>query len=212
MIVSIYDFDGTVYKGDSSKDYCIYCMIKNPLKIFIALVFITIYVLYLLRIVEKELAKSWLFRCMDDSEKTVEEFWRLKRKKIISTVESMIREDNNKGEKVLIITASPQFLINGFVKEVCPYVNVIGTLTKPQAPWVLKSQNCFGDEKVLRFLKWKDQYLRQHNTLIVSKIVSDSVHDLPLYQLGGTPYHVNTKSCTVYPGIIKNNKEHGELK
>lgn len=199
MNISIYDFDGTIYKGDSSIDYALCCIKNNPVKIMILPIFILFYLLYKVHFVQKETAKSWLFRMMDDSSRSVKDFWKTRNGKFIDPVVKMLKEDDLNGFKILVISASPMFLVSQAMQYLDIPVTVIATDTETSSPHVFLSPNCFGEEKVKRYKKWlKLQDLNQED-IVIKKVVSDSKNDLPLYKLGGNPFYV--KHARLMTGI-----------
>ena len=60
-MMNIYDFDGTIYDGDSSIDFYKYCIRVNKKCLLILPKLIVSIVLYLLKIKEKEYLKSVFF-------------------------------------------------------------------------------------------------------------------------------------------------------
>ena len=60
-MINAYDFDGTIYSGDSSVDFYFFCLKKNkkvlrqlPIQLFA-------FILYLLRIIDKTTFKEKIF-------------------------------------------------------------------------------------------------------------------------------------------------------
>ena len=86
-MINGYDFDGTIYDGDSSVDFYLFCLKKNK-KILLQLP-IQIYgvILYILGIIEKTQFKEYVFsfvKRIDNIDSYVKEFWDHNSKKIKS--------------------------------------------------------------------------------------------------------------------------------
>ena len=78
MKYDLYDFDGTIYDGDSGVDIILFAMKKKPLIFFKLLGAIGIVILYKLKLRTKEQMKTRLFsffKDIDDMDKFVKEFW-----------------------------------------------------------------------------------------------------------------------------------------
>lgn len=192
MNVALYDFDGTIYNGDSSVEYALFCIRRHLTRVPLFIIFCFVFVLYKFSFVSKQDAKSWLFKMMDDDAHTLQEFWSSRKDKFIASVIQMLKEDSNKGTQILVISASPRFLVASAMELVHQQVHVIATETKPDYPQRLLSLNCFGSEKVQRFKIWKENQTIPTSEIEVVKVVSDSLSDLPIYHLGGRPYHVHS--------------------
>ena len=76
--MNVYDFDGTIYDGDSTVDLVKFVLKKNPLR-FYKLPFAALRILgYYLHITDKAFAKTGIYRFIagiPDAEKVIEEFW-----------------------------------------------------------------------------------------------------------------------------------------
>ena len=84
-MINVYDFDETIYDGDSSIDFFKYALSKNKKCLFIVPKLIIAVILYLLKIKEKEYLKSIFFsfiKYFDNLDKVVKEFWKTNDKKI----------------------------------------------------------------------------------------------------------------------------------
>jgi phosphatidylglycerophosphatase C len=196
MNVALYDFDGTIYKGDSSVEYALFCVRKDLRKVPSLIGFCLVFVLFKLSLVSKRTAKSWLFRMMEEDSYLLENFWSSKRQRFITPVVQMLESDLKNGSRVLVISASPRFLVSSGMEALQKPTVILATETKPKQPQTLESLNCFGSEKVQRFLRWRGEQGVPTSEIQISKVVSDRLHDLPLYQLGGRAYHVSV-------GILK---------
>ena len=175
-MINVYDFDETIYDGDSSIDFFEYALSKNKKCLFIVPKLIIAVILYLLKIKEKEYLKSIFFsfiKYFDNLDKVVKEFWKTNDKKI----KKFYLKQRNKND--IIISASPEFLL----KPVAQKYNfqliatVIDTSTGK-----LVGKNCYGEEKVNRLIKTG---IKQFD-----KFYSDSLSDTLLSKLAKEAYIV----------------------
>ena len=61
VLMNIYDFDGTIYDGDSSIDFFKYCIHKNKKCLLILPKFLLSILLYIIKIKDKEYLKSCFY-------------------------------------------------------------------------------------------------------------------------------------------------------
>lgn len=164
--MNIYDFDNTIYDGDSSVDFFLFSLKKHK-KNFLKLPNILWHsILYVLKIDDKETFKSTFFSIVTNSiniEKDVEEFWNNSIQKLKPFYMKVKRKDD------IIISASPSFLL----KPICQRLNVelIATDINMETG-ELMSRNCYGKEKVNRLVAL--------NIYQCDKFFSDSLSDKPL--------------------------------
>ena len=171
MILNAYDFDGTIYRGDSTKDFYFFCLFHYP-KIIRALpVQIKGAVLFSIRLSSLKDFKTSFYsflKYIDDFEKAVSLFWDKYNKKI----EKWYLKQKEKDD--VIISASPEFLLS----EMCQRLgvsNLIATKIDPLSGKHL-SENCKGEEKVRRF---KEQFPSKK----INHFYYDSKSDLPMCRL-----------------------------
>lgn len=165
--MNVYDFDGTIYEGDSSIDFYIFCLKKHP-GIIICLPWQAFwYVLMVLHLCSKEQGKSAFFcfvRALPDVKQTVKVFWQEHKKKVrVWYYEQCCKDD-------VIISASPDFLLRPLTREW--RVSLIATNVDPHTGKIL-GKNCRGEEKVRRFYEvYPDKKVNQFYT--------DSLSDMPM--------------------------------
>ena len=108
MKINLYDFDGTIYDGDSTVDFFLYELRRHPI-IFITLFEDLLFViLYVLHLVDKTRMKEHFYkflRYIKNVDEEVISFWRKHDKNI-----KMFYLDK-KHDKDIIISASPEFLL-----------------------------------------------------------------------------------------------------
>ena len=177
--MNVYDFDGTIYHGDSTRDFVFY-LIKNYPKVIRYLpAFIFAALKYRLGIISKTKMKETLYRFLnsfDDFEidKIVNRFWTSHKKNIYDWY--YIKKDASN----VIISASPRFLLEPICRElnvnlICSEVNI------KNGDYI--GLNCWGDEKVSRFNK-------EHPNAVINEFYSDSKSDMPLARLAKKSYLV----------------------
>ena len=113
-MINAYDFDGTIYDGDSSVDFYLYCLKKKPLIIIYAPIQLFGALMYLLKIKNKDYMKEKIFiflRMLKDTKKYVNDFWKSHKKNI---KEWYLKQ---KKESDVIISASPEFLLKPLEKD-----------------------------------------------------------------------------------------------
>ena len=166
MQMNIYDFDGTIYDGDSSVDFFKFCLKKNKKillefpKILLALF------LYLISLKEKEYLKSSFFgflKYIDDVDLEVNLFWKKNDYKIKSFYLNQRKKDD------IIISASPEFLLKP-ISEKYKFKLIASNVNKKTGEFIGK--NCHGYEKNVRLNKIKIYKCKN--------FYSDSLSDLPL--------------------------------
>ena len=170
-MMNVYDFDKTIYDGDSSIDLYLYCL-KNNWKIIKFLPKqIICFIFYKLKIISKIKFKESFFsflKDIDDIDLIVKEFWNKNQKKIFNWYLK------NKKNNDIIISASPEFLLKEIVNRL-NVSNLIATKVDKKSGRFL-SENCYGEEKVKR-------YNQKFSTKQISNFYSDSLSDLPLAKI-----------------------------
>ena len=165
--MNVYDFDGTIYNGDSTIDYYLYVLKKKPVVIrFIPKQLFGI-LLYILRIIDKTKMKEYFYCFMRgiDHTKMVTGFWDLHEHKIYDWYLKAHKNDD------IIISASPEFLL-------IPICNILGVkrlIASKVDPFTGKynGKNCRGTEKVRRLYE-------ELPKASINNFYSDSLSDQPL--------------------------------
>ncbi len=166
--MNIYDFDNTIYDGDSSKDFFKYCLKRKKTIIFDIIPICFTMFLYLIKIVEKEKFKSSFFRFLKriDGKTYIDDFWKINKKKIKS-----FYVKNHKDTDV-IISASPYFLLEPIAKE---YNFKLIATSMDIKNGKINGNNCYGQEKVKR--------LKENGISKCDCFYSDSLSDAPCSKL-----------------------------
>lgn len=182
--MNVYDFDYTIYDGDSTIDFYFFCLKKKPV-IFVYL-FKQLYGLVLGKIglITTKRMKEYFFSFLnsfDNIEEIVELFWNKNDYKI----KKWYIEQKNKRD--LIISASPDFLINSICNKMMLQVPIATSMNRRTGK--IFGENCKGKEKVNRFYK-------KYPNGVIYKFYSDSYSDLPLKLISKKSYLV--KKNNVY--------------
>ena len=183
--MDVYDFDGTLYEGDSTADFLAFCVRRHPSLVrFLPRTGLTAFACLGLRLVDKTRFKSVLYRFLahlPDVEREVREFWRANEHKVHGPCQPKPGD--------LIISAGPEFLL----RSVCESRGwkLIASQVDPHTGRVL-GPNCSGPEKVARFrARFPDQE--------VMCFFSDSRNDDPMAELAHDARMVNIPKQSVEP-------------
>ena len=182
--IDVLDFDGTLYSKDSSVEFFKYCLKNNIFIIFFVPKIIICFLLYSLDFISIEKVKESFFlflKYIKDIDKYVNDFWIINKK--------YIRYDllDNCDNEIVVISASPTFLIEGICKELS-IKYVIGSNFDKKCG-TIDGANCKGNEKVNRLNDLFKIYE-------VNSFYSDSYSDIPLASIAINPYFINTDKVT----------------
>lgn len=169
MKYDVYDFDGTIYDGDSGVDLFLFCLKKYPKIIRKLPKMLGMVICYLLKLCSKEQLKSTFFSFLQDIpdvDSMVLEFWEKHEHKLKSF---WVEKKNHK--KDIIISASGIFWLEPIAKKykVC---DLMATDIDKKTGQV-NGKNCHGKQKVSNFYQ-------KYPKAIVNKMYTDSINDLPL--------------------------------
>ncbi|MBX4262503.1 HAD-IB family hydrolase [Clostridium estertheticum] len=198
--LAIFDVDYTITKRETLVEFYIFMIKKNPkyIKYLPKSIFSSIF--YVFKIYDASKTKKTFIRFIDgieenDMKKIVKEFYEKRLSKILyKDAIDTIKKMKTKGYKIYLISASAEFYLSELynIKEVD---KVIGTrfikengLHRNQ----ILGENCKGEEKVKRL---KEVLLKENIDVDFenSCMFSDSLSDLPLFNLVGHPYLINYK-------------------
>lgn len=177
--MNVYDFDNTIYNGDSSIDFYLFCLHIKPYIIVLFPAILIGFILYKLKVKEKEYFKEKYFsflKYFSNIDKLVSKFWDKKEK----NVKEWYLKQKNKDD--VIITASPEFLI----KEISDRLGIKFLIASnvDASNGLFLSKNCYGSEKVNRFLE-------KFGDCKIDSFYSDSMSDLPMMKLAEKAYLVS---------------------
>lgn len=177
-MAKVYDFDNTVYDGDSSRDFFLFSLKNHKSLIrFFPLQSIG-FILMKLKLINKEKGKSAFFsfvKGLKDVDREVLEFWKQSFSKIKPWY---IAQKSNTD---IIISASPDFLLNP-LKNLLD-INLIIASPCNKSSGIFYGKNCYGKEKVSRFKT-------ECPEINIEAFYSDSVSDKPMKDISGQSFLV----------------------
>lgn len=174
--MNVYDFDKTIFCGDSTARFYRFCLGRTP-KMWRRLPRLALEALFVLPM-DKTRFKQSMFgflKDLDDPEKAVAEFWQRNRGRIKPFYLEKRRADD------IIISASPEFLLRPILTE----LGVTRLLASPVDihTGLYSGENCHGREKVRR--------LREtYGDVQIDEFYSDSHVDDPLAEIAKTAFRV----------------------
>lgn len=183
--MNVYDFDKTIYRGDSTIDFYLWCLKRKPLIIFLLPIQFWGFLMYKIGIKDKAYFKEKFYvflRFINVSNFLINKFWN---EKINGICYWYIKK---KQKSDVIITASPEFLIYP-LKEKLDVGDVIASIVDSKTGKLL-SKNCYGEEKVVRFKKL-------YKNKKINNFYSDSKSDLPMAKIAKKSFLVNIKNDTI---------------
>ena len=176
--INVYDFDHTIYDGDASLDFIIYCMRSQPRTWKHFPLQALALVRYALGLATRKQIKQVAFAFLRDTtnvDTLLKSFW--------TTHENKIKPWylKQKHSSDLIISASPEFLLEPIAKKLgiaSPIATVMDKRTGK-----ISGENCRADEKVKRLHKYDP-------SIKIAHCYSDSMSDMPLLSLADNAYIV----------------------
>ena len=178
--MNVYDFDHTIYDGDCTLDFWVYCIKKYPITLT-ALPRAAFFAgLFVCKCCTREIFKEKFYSLLSlvpDIEKEIPLFWDTHMVKVKEFYKSQRQSDD------LVISASPEFLIS----EACNRLGISYIASKVNAfTGRLEGENCRGEEKWRRF---KSAYPNAE----IDLFYSDSHSDQPLADKAKKAYFVNKR-------------------
>ncbi len=191
----LYDFDGTIYDGDSSVDFFKFCLKKDKKNYKILPKLAIKFLAYKSKNITDTELKEYIFSFLENFKNidiVVKEFW--------ETHESKIKNFylEKKHNQDIIISASPEFLL----KPICQKLKVKDLIASDvdKTTGKFKKPNNRGEKKVKEFYK-------KYPKAEILEMYSDSLHDKPLLDLAKKSYFVKKNKVYDYktykPNLIK---------
>lgn len=201
--MNVYDFDKTIYDGDSTADFIMMCLKKRPYLSFRFMRCGITFAGFKAGKVSKTDFKEVMYRFLrdiKDIDDLVEEFW----DKNISKIKKFYI--NNQKEDDVIISASPEFLL----KDICARLGIRYLIASKIDRYTgcCLGVNCYGAEKVRRFYKEilntalpedLSYDFKNKKTLPIDEFYSDSLSDSPLAKIAKTAYLVDGEKLKAWP-------------
>lgn len=198
--LAIFDVDFTLTKKETLLQFYKFMIKKNPK--FLIYIPRAIYsgVFYAFGLHDEKRTKEIFIRFIrgikeNKMEELVEEFYETNLSKILyKDAISTIKKLKNQGCKIVLISASPEFYLKSFynIKEVDKVIGSKIFCKDGSYENEMDGENCKGQEKVKRL----EEYLKEEKIEVDFKnsyMYSDSLSDLPLFNLVGNPYLINYK-------------------
>lgn len=180
--MNVFDFDNTIYEGDSSVDFFLFCLRRHPSMALDAPGMLAAAVAYKAGRITKTRMKERFFSFLGRHEATaavLDEFWDAHVDNVKGFYLRMRRDDD------VVVSASPEFLL----KPVCARLGIRPPIASRVSPSSgrFDGENCWGPEKVGRF---RAVYPDAH----VEAFYSDSRSDAPLAALADQAWLVRGPS------------------
>lgn len=177
--MNVYDFDKTIYDGDSTMDFVAWCIRRKPSLALRLLPGTISFGGYLLNQCDKTHFKEKFYaflRYIPSAEDWVAEFWEEYRDKVKDWYLLQKQEDD------VIISASPEFLL----RPICAQLGIRHLLASrvDSGTGMYLGRNCYGEEKVKRFRK-------EFGNTEIDAFYSDSLSDAPMANLAKSAYLVD---------------------
>lgn len=197
MKITVYDFDGTIYNGDSSVDFIKFLIKKDKGIILYLPKMLISRIKYKLNLISKETMKETFFKVLDrfnNIDDLIDEFWNNNEYKIKDFFKNKKSHKND-----IIASASPIFLLEPIAKKY-KVLDLFGSnVNKKTGKY--KGKNCHDVEKVrLINKKYKD-------CVIYEMYSDDEIADKPLLDLAKHSYIVKKNKIINYeeykPNILK---------
>lgn len=193
--MNVYDFDKTIYAGDSTLDFYFFSLKKNPMLIRFLPIQIIGFIKYMFGMYSKLQFKEKFYsflKGIKDVDSIVELFWNANQDKIKDWYLK------SKEESDVIISASPEFLLNNICRRIGIKHLIASEVNKNTG--ICEGENCYGEEKVLRFKKYFEKGE-------IKKFYSDSLSDAPISLMASERYIVSGNNILPWdqysPGKVK---------
>ena len=183
--MNTFDFDKTIYDGDSTTHFCIFIAKRHPKVILSFIGSLGAVIRFKLGKITKTAMKERLYKaftCVPDMKSEVELFW----DKHMKNIEQWYLDIKSPDD--VVISASPEFLLR-IPAEKLGFARLIGSRVD-MCSGKYDGLNCYGEEKVKRFAEaFGEDYLT-----LSDSFYSDSYSDTPMAKISKRAY------------IIKNHK------
>lgn len=178
-----YDFDDTIYRGNSMRRFSFFCMLRLP---YLALYLPVILIALLLRAVRVLSKNAYLLLLegyivfVPHPERLVSKFWDKNMSRIKTWYLDQRRQDD------VVVSATPFFVVG----EACRRLGVECIATDMDTRGKLKGKHCHGKYKVAAFQK-----IHPDATLLT--YYSDSSSDMPMWRFAERGYFVKGDKITL---------------
>ncbi len=166
--MNIYDFDGTIYDGDSTVDFWLFSLKRHPSVILSLPVQIAAVIMHKAGKYTTTEMKEHFFsfiRKIPDISAETELFWQKRQRRLKNWYFDQKSSDD------LIISASPEFLLAPICRQL-GNISLMATVIDPISAKI-SGENCKGEEKLKRFRS-------VYGNAEINEFYSDSLSDLPM--------------------------------
>ena len=195
--MNVFDFDKTIFKGDSTAKFYKYCLVKYPgVWIHIPSMAVAFAKNYVFKKGTKTTCKEVFYRFLSeipDVDEAVENFWSRNFDGIFDWYRKIHKESD------VVISASPEFLLEGVCKKLGVQKMMASRVDKKTGRY--EGENCHGEEKVRRFYE-------AYPDGVIDNFYSDSVSDAPLAKIAKNAFVIDKNGNVlewedVFPGTSK---------
>jgi len=192
----VFDFDGTMFRGDSGYAMVVWMLRRNILRLVVALALSPIAVPLLLSVATRKLGISvflWIATfaspARGDAEALVARYVEANvdslRKRVFPQAVETLDAHRGRGDTVVVATGAADGLARAILRLVdCAEVPVVGSLSKAELGGRVIAQHCHAENKV--------RMLRAAGfDAPIARAYSDSANDLPLLRAAREPMVVN---------------------
>lgn len=185
--MNVYDFDHTIYDGDSTVDFFLYCFRRHPRTGLSLIRMIPAVFSYGFGNIEKTLLKERFFSflpVLDDIDQEIHSFWDLHEKRIFQWYYKNQREDD------VVISASPEFLLEPVCQRLGIRTLIASRVDKKSG--MFEGKNCHDTEKVRRFYEAFPEGM-------IDEFYSDSLSDAPMAKIAKNPCLIKKGNVEKWP-------------
>ena len=186
--MNVYDFDGTIYNGDSTVDFFLYVVKRKPSALLHLPKQAWGFVLYGMKRIDKTKLKEYFFSFLPaiNTEELAESFWNQNQDKIFDWYLNQQKQDD------IVISASPTFLL----QPICNRLGIRCLIASEVDPktGMFTGENCRGPEKVQRLAS-------EYNVTHIDNFYSDSCSDLPLAKIADKAFLVEKGTVREWKGL-----------
>lgn len=179
--MNVYDFDNTIYDGESTVDFFLMCMRRHPTLIRLLPMIIIKLIRYkkcktdieeIRRFAEKYACK--LIKIIGNTDKEVKKFWDKNMKKVKAYYINQRKNDD------LIVSAAPELLLAEFSKRMGGIKYICSTIDLDTGKI---GRICFGENK-------KELLKKEYPDISIDKFFTDSMNDRVLIDMAKKAYLV----------------------
>ena len=181
--MNVYDFDGTIYDGDSTVDFFLFALKQKPSLIRFAPKQALGFLLYGVKRIEKTELKEYFFSFLSgiDAGKLAEDFWKRNSHKIFKWYPERQQPDD------ILISASPEFLLEPICRQLGIRCLIASRVDVQSGKFA--GENCRGAEKVRRLAE-------ECGVTHIGAFYSDSHSDLPLARIADSAFLIKNGVIT----------------